>query len=318
MEKSVAPADKGEFKHLIEFEINRLDGIISSLQSNISQIEIAIIGAILAVVLSLNIYIKNKSDLIVILISMFFFVAIILFIYSNYLFIISIIAPKVPEKQIVKNVPYGEVLEKDMFDRKAYVSNMFGSSQYFFLTQHIFFGISMIAPFIWPYLKLSIWDMSILWVVYFSIFDILSLIFISLCNKEKKWTDIIFLKNIDLSNPKNLKIKATLLFLTLIILAIFFVILYLYFAYILTMRYIIYNINYLNIFVTQTPFVFIITLLITLYLISSVPRYVTFKYKSQILDLKQQKYREIRRQLYESENPDLETLFSEYEFNAPW
>jgi len=48
-----------------------------------------------------------------------------LFIYSNYSYIKTLILPQVPPKSIVQNVPYNMVLKKNMEDRKTYLANLF-------------------------------------------------------------------------------------------------------------------------------------------------------------------------------------------------
>lgn len=314
--------EKDEFRHLIEFEINRLDVIITSLQSSIIQIKLAFIASILAVILSLNLFVKDAYNLIDVLVSLSFFIAIILFIYSSYQVIISRIIPKIIEKPIVKNVSYHEVLKKDMADRRTYLSNILGTDFKLNLIMQLFFGFSMISPFIWPSLGQSIWDKSILWVSYFLISDVITLFTFSSFFKKKTHTDFLFDKDTVISDLRKslTSIKKIYLFFVLLILVLVFlyIVSYLYFWFILTTRYILFNIIYLITKFKEMPLLFLIVFVITLYFIDSINEYINYKYRFQILSLKQNKYREMRRELYEAENPNLENLLSEFKLNAPW
>jgi len=314
MEQIVAPIEKDEFKHIIEFEINRLDAVISSLQSSIAQIKFAFMGSLFAVLLSLGVFIKNTYNLIDILVSISFFIASILFVYSNFSYIKTLLLPKVTGKPIVKNVPYDVVLKINMEDRKTYLANFFEPILKVNLSMQTLFISSMVSPFIWESTGLSVWDKSIQWISYFIILDVILILFFHRFYKEKTYTDILFDKDRILSVLKNR--KSILCLSTLLVFLL--IISYLYFWLILTSQYILLNINYLFLKFNELPFVYLVVLITTWFFINLGGEYINYKYHMQVLVLKQEKYRDIRRELYESENPDVESLWSEFKLNAPW
>lgn len=311
--------ENDEFKHIIEFEINRLDAVIISLQSNIAQIKFAFIGSVFAVILSLGIFINNIHNLIDIFVSISFFIASLLFIYSNYSYIKNLVLPKVTGKPIVKNDPYDKVLKTNMEDRKIYIANFFEPILKMNLSMQILFIISMSSPFIWQSLGLSVWDKSIQWISYFLFFDFIILLIFHRIYGDKVFTDIIFDRDsilFDLKNIKSISIKKTHLFYSIILML--FLIAYPYFWFILTSQYILLNINYLSVKFIELPFVYLSVLITTWFFINLSDEYIQDKYHMRVLVLKQEKYRDIRRELYESENPNVESLWSEFKLNAPW
>ncbi|MFA4935972.1 MAG: hypothetical protein WC568_09065 [Candidatus Methanoperedens sp.] len=317
MEQMITPIEKTEFKHIIEFEINRLDVIIGSLQSNINQIRFAFIGSLFAVILALGVFIKNMSNLIDILITISFFIASMLFIYSNFSYVKALILPQVSAKPIVKNVPYNVVLKTNMEDRKTYLANFFEPILKINLSMQILFIISMVSPFIWQSLGLSVWDKWIQWISYFVFFDAIIILFLPYFYKEKAYTDFLFDRDSVMSDLKNIKsIKSINLCFVLVL--FLFIIVYPYFWFILTSQYILLNINYLFVKFNELPFVYLIVLITTWFIIKLGDEYTNYKYHMQVLVLKQEKYRDIRRELYESNNPDVESLWSEFKLNAPW
>lgn len=208
-----------------------------------------------------------------------------------------------------------------MDDRKTYLANFLEPFLKINLSIEMLFIISMIAPFVWQSLGISIWDKSILWVSYFIFLDILLLFFYPLFYKEKSFTDFLFDKDKIASDIKNLQsIKKIYLGLILLILLLgaLLIISYLYFWFILTPQYILFNLNYLLMKFNELPFVYLVVLLTTGFFINLTNESIYYKYKMQVLVLKQEKYRDIRRELYESENPNLENLMSEFKLNAPW
>ena len=257
------------------------------------------------------------SNLIDILITISFFIASLLFIYSNYSYIKALILPRVPSKPIVKNVPYNVVLKINMEDRKTYLANIFEPILKVNLSMQILFIISMVSPFIWQSLGISVWDKSIQWISYFMVFDIILLLFFNRFYMDKTYTDILFDREGVLSDLKNIKsIKKSSLFYALVL--IIFVIVYPYFWFILTSQYILLNINYLFLKFNELPFAYLVVLLTTWLFIKLEDEYINYKYHMQVLALKQEKYRDIRRELYESDNPNVESLWSEFKLNAPW
>lgn len=321
MEQMIAPIEKSEFKHIIEFEINRLDAIIGSIQSSISQIKFAFIGSLFAVILALDVFIKNTYNLIDILISISFFIASILFVYSNFSLIFSLtkslILPKVTGKPVVKNVPYNVVLKTNMEDRKTYLANFFEPILKINLSMQILFIISMVSPFLWQSLGLSVWDKWVRWISYFVLFDAIIILFLPYFYKEKAYTDFLFDRDSVVLDLKNIKsIKPINLFLVLVL--FLFIVVYPYFWFILTSQYILLNINYLFVKFNELPFVYLVVLIVTWFFIKLVDEYTNHKYHMQVLVLKQEKYRDIRRELYESNNPDVKSLWSEFKLNAPW
>lgn len=257
-----------------------------------------------------------------ILVSTAFFVSVLLFIYSNYRFVIKRIFPKITRKPVVDNISYNEVLKVNMDDRKVYLSNIFGSALNVNLLVHMLFGFSMISPFIWPFLGIPQWDKSIVWISYFLIYDVLSFFIFSTMLKEGTYTDFIF-NNIDTMTtlrkkiPKTKKIKMFLIFVVLLV-GIFLIVLYIFFWIVLTFQFILFNFGYAKMVVGEAPFVHSIVFIITLYFINSLNEYIGYKYKCQVLILKQEKYREIRRKLYESKHSSLDELWAEFIANAPW
>ncbi len=317
MEPKNSPLNRDEFKHIIEFEINRLDVITGSLQTNITQIKLAFIGSFFAVVLALNIFIKNTYNLIDILISISFFIASILFIISTISLIKSTIMRKDIGKPNVKNIPYDAVLKTNIDDRKIYLANFFEPILKIYLSMQIFFIISMISPYIWQSLDLSIWHKSIQWVSYFIILDVILLSNFNLFYKEKESTDFLFDRESIISKLNNIKsVKKSKLIYPIAL--IIFILAYPYFWFILTSQYILSNINYLFLKFNELPFVYMVVFITTWFFINLNDEYVNQKYHTKVLVLKQEKHRDIRRELYESEKPDLEILWSEFKLNAPW
>ena len=155
MQQINASIEKVEFKHIIEFEINRLDAVIGSLQSKIAQIKFAFIGSLFAVTLSLGVFIKDMNNLIDIIVSISFFIASILFIYSNYSYLKSLILPKVIGKTIVKNIPYNVILKTNMEDRKIYLANFFAPILKIIVSIETLFIISMASPFFLAVYRIS-------------------------------------------------------------------------------------------------------------------------------------------------------------------
>lgn len=281
------------------------------------------IGSLLAAILSLNIIMSNStSSILHILISTAFFVSVLLFIYSNYRLIIKYIFPKIVIKSIVENQSYNEVLKVNMDDRKVYLSNIFRNALNINFLLQILFGFSMISPFIWPFLGIPQWDKSIIWIIYFLIFDVFSIIIFSTMLKDKTYTDIIFNNIHSMSTlrkeiPKSKKMKKFLI-IVILLSGIFLIFSYLFFWFVLTSQFILFNFGYSLIMVGEEPFVHSIVFIITLYFINSLNEYIGHKYKCQILILKQEKYREIRRKLYESNHSSLDDLWAEFIANAPW
>ena len=290
------------------------------------QIKLGFIGSILAVILSFNIFISNNnndtSNLIDIIISTSFLVAIILFLYSNYRFIISRIFPKIGRKVIVKNISYSKVLKIDIDDRRTYLSNIMHNNLNIYITIQTLFAISMIAPIIFPSLRISVWDKSILWIGYLLLYDILSILIFPLINKNKTYSDFIFDSNfiLNLQNKLfNIKTGSQfILILFILLFGLFLILSYLYVWFILTIQYILFNVDYLTIMIREAPFIYSIIFIITIYFIHSINEYISHKFKYQILLLKQEKYREIRRKLYETNNPYIEDLWADFILNSPW
>ena len=289
------------------------------------QIKLGFIGSSLAVILSLNIFLSNNNsdanNLIDILISTSFLVAIILFIYSNYRFIISRIFPKIARKPIIKNISYSEVLKINTDDRRTYLSNILSNGLNINFIIQILFAISMIAPIILPSVRISVWDKSVLWIAYFLLYDILSILIFPLINKNTTYSDFLFdsdfvsnLQN-ELLNIKKWKLISIFFIL---IFGLFLILSYLYVWIILTIQYILFNLDYLLIMIGEAPFIYLIIFIITSYFIHSINEFISHKYKYKILVLKQEKYREIRRKLYETNSPYIEDLWFDFTLNAPW
>jgi len=72
-----------------------------------------------------------------------------------------------------------------------------------------------------------------------------------------------------------------------------------------------------TIFMGET-FLFSITLIFTIFSLILLRSYATTTRKFYRISIEQERYREIRRQLYEIENPDIEELWKEFKLNAPW
>ena len=138
-----------EFIHILEYEISRLDGILTSIQARIIQNKLAFIGSTFAVLLSLGVFISNTSNLMNIAINMSLFIASILFIYSNYSLVKSCIIKKRSGKQIVKNTSYGHILKDSMVDRNLYITTLMKPILKINLSMQALFMISMISPHIW-------------------------------------------------------------------------------------------------------------------------------------------------------------------------
>lgn len=327
-----AVKDIEEFRHIIEYEINRLDNIINSLYSQIIPVKFYLYASILSVLIFLSQFINDvnnetkETNLYIILLLT---ITAIAFSFIVFLPILSALISKFlnmfKDKNLliplINNTSYAEVLKENIRDQELYRTKIIIPNMILLFVLHIFFGILILSPYYLDNITIIKWDKAFYWVAYFVITDIL--IFIGLFMGINILHDILFNFKKLLSNLKCADFsKTSRKQKTGIFMVIFFIfiwlILYPFFWYYLTFDFLIMNVNSFINMANSNLFLFILVLFITLIAITSCTNLIGKNYKVGVLTLKQEKYREIRRQLYKSDEIDIHSLWKDFVLNAPW
>ena len=310
-----------KFKYIIEYEINRLDSVISNFISEINSIEFHLYASVLSVLIFLSQFVSNINNTVErnnMTITLFLIVTAIAF---SIFALLPFTSRNRTVDPVVKNISYQEVLKDSTRDKEIYKEKLLIPNIKILFFLHILFGFLILSPYYLDTITIIKWDMAFNWVAYFVTTDIIT--YFVFFTKNETLNDWLFdikaaiesLKNIDLS--KSSKKKKTLIILV-IILCLIWLFLYPIFWYYLTFDFLIINSNSIILMANKNYFLFILILFITFFAINSKNKLIIKNYKKEILTLKQEKYREIRRQLYEVKEPDIQSLWQEFKLNAPW
>lgn len=315
-----------EFKDLIEYEINRLDSIINSIHSQIIPVKFYLYASILSVLIFLSQFINEinskmeKDNIITLLLltitaiafSLIVFLPILSSLISMFLRLFKDKTLLIP---VIKNVPYQEVLNKNIRDRELFRSEILIPKIKILFILHTFFGILILSPYYLDNITIIKWDKAFYWVAYFLITDII--IFIGLFVGIKTLYEVIFdfknlIRNIISTDLSTKSGKQKLVAIFIIIFTFLWIMFYPFFWYYLTFEFL--KINYGNFvsIININLFLVLLIFFISLVAITSLADLIGKNYKVKILLLKQVKYREIRRVLYESKEPNIKFLMEEF------
>jgi hypothetical protein len=324
--------DIEKFKSIVEYEINRLDSIIGSLYSQINTVQFYLYASILSVLIFLSQFINDineqtKRDTFII--TLLLVITVIAFSYLILFPILSALISKFLNKfkdkillvPLIENVPYNEVLKENIRDRELFRSNLLIPNMIVLFLLHIFFGILVLSPYYSDNITIIKWDKAFYWFAYFVPTDIL--ILFGMFAATEPIYELLFdsknlISNMKTANFSKASILKKLFILIIIVLLSIWLILYPIFLYYLTFDFLINNYgSFINI-ANENLFLFILIFFITLIAISSSGELIGKNYKLKVLNLKQEKYREIRRQLYVSKEVEINALRKEFFINAPW
>lgn len=321
-----------KFKSLVEYEIKRLDSVIDQFYSQIIPVQFYLYGSILSVLIFLSQFINgieqtNRDNFII---TLLLIITVIAFLYIVlFPIILSPLIRKFLNKfkdktllfPLIKNVSYSEVLKENIRDRELYRSKYIFPHMMVLILLHGFLGILILTPYYLDNTSIKKWDFAYNWVVYIVLTDIVTLI--GVFTAHESIDKLLFdrenltsgMKLADFSKTSKIQIS---FFLLIMLILIIWLILFPIFLYYLPFDFLIQNYAIFINVANENLFLFILIFVITLIAISSSRELIGKKYKVEVLLLKQEKYREIRRQLYESKEADINALKKEFISNAPW
>lgn len=325
MEESDNNVTLKEFKHIIEYEISRLDNIINSYYSQIIPVEFYLYGSILSILIFLTQFIsdiKEKAEKDEITIILLLVITAIAFSFFAIIPIFGSIKTKSQiQTPLVKNVPYEKVLKENVRDKEIFKAKLLIPNAIILFFFHALFGFLILSPYYLDNISIVKWNKAYYWVFYFVITDIIVLI--SLFIKNEILYNLLFdFKNL-LTNIRNIDFsRLARKQKSIIILAIFFMLVWLIFYpvfwYYLTFDFLRINIVNFTKIANENIFLFFLICFSTIIAIIKGNELIFKKYRIEVLQFKQEKYREIRRELYESTEPKITPLWNEFILNAPW